>query len=183
MIRWSLNLFKFFREQQGFTLLELSLGLLISSIIGLSITFTLMQISSNTDRNIARTMAVKEVESAVHYINRDIQQAQEVKIDGTDYWLRLTWTSWEDNAINQVLYYIEDEMLVRKYTKGNEDPVYIQVSRNIINNSVNKPNPTPTPTTLPSEKTWTITITSEAVSGRITATETREIKIIPRTTS
>jgi prepilin-type N-terminal cleavage/methylation domain-containing protein len=169
--------------QRGFTLVELLLGLLISSIVVIAITVTTFQISNNTDKNIARAMAVKEVEAAVHYINRDVQQAQIVRCDGTDYWLKLTWTSWDDNAVNQVIYTIEDQTLVREYTLDSEDPVYTRVSSHIIDKSVVKPNPTPTPTTLPSEKTWTITIESEATSGRITATEKREIKIIPRTTS
>jgi prepilin-type N-terminal cleavage/methylation domain-containing protein len=182
MFRRLIHKYSFF-NQKGFGLIELLIAVLISGIVGASIVSATISMANANDRNIARTMAVKEVETAVHYINRDVQQAQSVKFDGTDYWLKLTWTSWDDNAQNEVIYTVANEVLTRKYTIGSEDPVYIQVSRNIKSQSVVKPNPTPTPTTLPSEKTWTITITSEVVSGNKTATETREIKIIPRTTS
>jgi len=125
-------------------------------------------------------MAVKEVENAVHYLNRDFQQAQKVEINGNGYWIRLSWTSWDNNTFNQVVYNIDNQTLTRQYS-GSEPSSILDIANNIKTYSVARPNPTPTPTPLPSEKTWTVAVTSEFTSGGRTASETRVIKVVPRT--
>jgi prepilin-type N-terminal cleavage/methylation domain-containing protein len=175
-------IFRFFKKlkyQNGFTLLELISGIGISAILGVCLISTNVTMKNTNDRNIARAMAVKEVENAVHYLNRDMQQAQKVELNGSDFWIKLSWTSWNDNILNQVTYNLDDDILFRQYS-GSEPSSLLEIARYITNHTAAKPNPTPTPTTLPSEKTWKISVTSEYTSGNQTITETREIRVVPR---
>lgn len=167
-------------KQKGFTLIELIVALGIAGILGAGIIATTISIGDTNNRNVARVMAVKEVENAIHHLNRDFQQAQKVELNGTGYWIRLSWTTWDNNTLNQVVYNVDNETLVRDFV-GSEPTSSIGIAKNITSYSAARPNPTPTPTTLPSEKTWTISITSEYTSGARTATETRAIKVVPRT--
>jgi prepilin-type N-terminal cleavage/methylation domain-containing protein len=167
-------------KQKGFTLIELIVALGIAGILGAGIAATTVSIGNTNDRNVSRVMAIKEVENAIHFLNRDIQQAQKVEINGTGYWIRLTWTSWDNNTLNQVVYNVDNETLIRQYF-GSDPSSNKEIARYITEHSAARPNPTPTPTTLPSEKTWTISITSEYTSGFRTASETRLIKVVPRT--
>jgi prepilin-type N-terminal cleavage/methylation domain-containing protein len=166
--------------QKGFTLIELIVALGIAGILGAGIVATTVSIGDTNNRSVARVMAVKEVENAVHYLNRDFQQAQKVEINGTGYWIRLSWTSWDNNTFNQVVYNVDNETLVRQYT-GSDPSSTLKIANYVKTHSVARPNPTPSPTTLPSEKTWTVSLTSEYTSGARTASETRTIKVVPRT--
>jgi prepilin-type N-terminal cleavage/methylation domain-containing protein len=165
-------------RQSGFTLIELSLALTITSVIGIGIISTTQSISNTNNRNIAHTMAFKEVETAVHFINRDVQQAQKIDVDGEDYWLKLTWVSWDNNTSNQVVYVLDNGTLTRVYSVDNDVITETQVARFINNTAASAPNPTPI--SLLPEKTWTFELTAQGTSGSMTASETREIKVIPR---
>jgi prepilin-type N-terminal cleavage/methylation domain-containing protein len=165
------------KSQNGFTLLETLLALLISAVVGAAIISATNSIVNVNDRNIARTMAVKQVENAVHYINRDTQQSQIIEINGSNYWLRLTWTSWDDNnTINQVCYYFQNNNLYRSISFNDETPDIIRIAQNIVSKSATLPNYY----AIPPEKSCTIVITAQVSSGSITAIETREVKIVPR---
>jgi prepilin-type N-terminal cleavage/methylation domain-containing protein len=172
-----LRIFHVLKNQKGFTLLETLLALLISAFVGAAIISTTISIGNVNDRNIARTIAVKQVESAVHFINRDTQQAQKIERNGLDYWLKLSWTSWDDNNTqNVVKYYFVNNNLTRSVSLDGGAPQISPIAHDIVTKSITPPSPF----TVPPEKSWTIQLTAEVRSGSRIASETREIKIVPR---
>jgi len=179
------------KKQRGYTLIEVTVALAITALLGIGILVAMTQLRGVNDLNNSNMTAVKQVENAVHYINRDVQMARTVETEGEDedggnYWLKLCWSTWEDNVDNKVLYLLEDGSLVRQYYKKgpSETEFSLENERTIAvginSNTATAPNPTPSPTTLPPEKAWTITISAVSQSGSKQATETREVRIIPR---
>jgi prepilin-type N-terminal cleavage/methylation domain-containing protein len=180
---------KKFRCPDGFTLIEAIVALAITGFLSAAIFTSLFQVRAVNNLDNAHLTAVTQVENAIHHINRDMQMAQKIEQDGTDedagnYWLKLTWTSWENNLQCKVIYQVEDNDLERQYfEKPGTVFSLIQsetVAQCITLTDATPPNPTPTPTTLPPEKFWTIRITASTLSGTKQAAETREIVILPR---
>jgi prepilin-type N-terminal cleavage/methylation domain-containing protein len=169
-------------KERGFTLIELLLGLALTGILAIGIVVAIAQISKVDYICNSRVIAVKQVENAIHYINRDIQQAQKIEINGTDYWIRLTWVSWDDNTQIQVIYNVDsNQNLIRRELVtlgGSTTTSTTNVAKYIDSGS--KVVTAPDTTQTPPEKSWTVQLTSSYTSGSKTATETREIKVIPR---
>jgi prepilin-type N-terminal cleavage/methylation domain-containing protein len=171
------NIFTALINQKGFTLLETLIALLISGVVGAAIISATISIGNVNDRNIARTIAVKQVESAVHFINRDTQQAQKIEVNGSDYWLKLSWTSWDDNNTqNVVKYYFVNNNLSRSISLDGGQPQTSPIAHDMVSRSITPPSLI----AVPPEKSWTIQLTAEVRSGSKIASETREIKIVPR---
>lgn len=70
------KLFSIHRNQKGFTLVELIVAVAITGFIAGSLALSVSQLFSVSvaDRN--RMEAVKQVENALHYINRDVQMSR-----------------------------------------------------------------------------------------------------------
>jgi prepilin-type N-terminal cleavage/methylation domain-containing protein len=83
------------RARKGFTLLELLLAITITAVIGSAITMSISQLFSVNAADEGRMDAVKQVENALHYINRDAQMASTIAPTGNDFPLVLTWNEWD----------------------------------------------------------------------------------------
>ncbi len=96
---------RFRSSQSGFTLIELTMALLVGGMIMAAAGGTLYQILSNNTKNTARMLAVKQVENAMHFLVRDVQMAQTIETTGLGFneVLRLTWREW-DSSLAQVVY-------------------------------------------------------------------------------
>jgi prepilin-type N-terminal cleavage/methylation domain-containing protein len=166
------------RRQSGLTLLEVLIGVAISGLLGTGIVTALIQLENVNSIDSARMTSVKQVENAMHYLDRDVQMAQKVEANGQDYWLKLSWTIWDTNQNIQVKYIYNTNLktLSRAYsTDGGAATVSI-VGNYITAAQATAPNGGATPP----EKAWTFQLTSAAVSKLKQATETRQIKIVPR---
>jgi prepilin-type N-terminal cleavage/methylation domain-containing protein len=113
--------------QKGMTLLELVIALAVISIIASLIATSIAQVQRLNSSNSKHMTAVKQVENALHYMNRDIQMASVFQSDlltSSDFPLTLRWTDYLDNTgQHEVTYAITDESLQRIETvDGTEQP-------------------------------------------------------------
>jgi prepilin-type N-terminal cleavage/methylation domain-containing protein len=136
------------KSQKGFTLVEMLVAIAISGIISLIIvgvttqTFTVSSADSN------RMQAVKQVENALHWINRDVQMAYPDSIQpisGTFFKpdllnpgspLHLEWKDYTDSGVPRhiVEYWIDSNILKREETVGNSPPITTRIADSIDNN-------------------------------------------------
>jgi prepilin-type N-terminal cleavage/methylation domain-containing protein len=126
----------FHRCQRGVTLVELVIALAITGAITSGITMTIFQTLDYNARSNARMVAVKQVENAIHHVNRDVQMAQVVEItdpdpDGDHFPLMLTWVEW-DNTVNEVIYDVAGGELTRSYSEDHGVPQDSVVARYVV---------------------------------------------------
>ena len=164
--------------QRGFTLIELIIALTITGAITGSLAMSISQTFDYSARGNARMTCVKQVENAIHWLSRDAQMAQEVKPDEHDpsgFPLELTWTEW-NNTYHQVTYRVEDNELKRSNVDGGLPLVEYVVARYVADD------PFLTNCSF-NETDWVLTfeITTVVTGYPEEVSETREVKITPRT--
>ena len=106
------------KNQRGLTLIGTIMAIAIAGIIGTGVTITISQMFDHSARTSARMTAIKQLENASYYINRDGQMAQTVEIaypDPDGFPLTLTWVEWDSNDEIQVVYSIAGNQLTRKH--------------------------------------------------------------------
>jgi prepilin-type N-terminal cleavage/methylation domain-containing protein len=98
----------FHRSSIGFTLIELVMALAVSGILLSAISATLYQVFTNSQKNTAHMLAVKQVENAVHFLLRDVEMTQHIQTTALDPGevLELSWTDWD--AVETVVTYSWD---------------------------------------------------------------------------
>jgi type II secretory pathway component PulJ len=69
------KILKIFLKQQGFSLIQLMIGLAITTILGTVITVSLWQTITVDGASNKHMQAISQVENAVFYLNRDIQMS------------------------------------------------------------------------------------------------------------
>jgi prepilin-type N-terminal cleavage/methylation domain-containing protein len=165
---------QFYKNQAGFTLIELMAAVVITGFIGLGATVASGQVLNGTSRNNDYTTASRNAMNAIHWISRDTMMAQ--SINGTDGFpryenLSLKWIEW-DNSVHSANYSLENGILQRIYSDGN------QVTSTVIAEHIN---PDEDMTNCVSfNGTLTLTITSSVGEGDKVVDVTRVRKITAR---
>ncbi|MCX6003497.1 MAG: type II secretion system protein [Chloroflexi bacterium] len=118
------------KDQRGFTLLELVVGILMAAIIGSAALATLFQVIAWNSKTNTSLAATTEIESAVGWISRDVQEAQKVSGTDADYFLRLESVDWESGASNNIYYKIVGDELRR--SEDSTFLVFLVVARHIV---------------------------------------------------
>ena len=122
----------------GFTLIEIMVSILITSLIGLGATMGSAQVLNETIKNNDYTTASRNAMNAVYWIGRDAQMAQ--VISGTIGFplasnLSLAWTDWNDSSHNAT-YSVTNGQLKRSYSI--DGAVTDTLIAEFINSSANK---------------------------------------------
>jgi prepilin-type N-terminal cleavage/methylation domain-containing protein len=123
---------RLYRDQRGFTVLEMLVTLFLTALISLGASMACAQVLNQTSRNSNYTTAGRQALNAIFWISRDAQMAQTVT--GDDVFpdegdLTLGWTTWE-NQQEQVVYSLSDGELRRWYSNDG-DPVETVVAEYI----------------------------------------------------
>jgi prepilin-type N-terminal cleavage/methylation domain-containing protein len=126
---------KFIRDQRGFTLVELTVSLVLVGIIGAAAVVAMFQISSMNTRTQARVTLSNQLGFATNWITSDSQMAQVIDrttrttSDGTVI-LTLTWGDWENDGHKFKVEYVLDSshQLKRKLTTSNKDDSSPQIT-------------------------------------------------------
>jgi prepilin-type N-terminal cleavage/methylation domain-containing protein len=163
----------FHKKQSGFTLIEMTVAMAITGVLGVVIFTSLLQLRNVNDANNARMSAVKQVENALFYLNRDTQSAQTITPDGSNgFPLTLSWKEWEPPTQVEIVYELKQRTGTNFYDLYREDQVIAQY---ISNDS----DDTNCSYSLNNHK-LTLTITSIFPIGSRQDSETRRLEIIPR---
>jgi|GEM_PF-642579 len=102
-------------QPRGFGVVELVIGLAVTSLIALGSTLLAHQtltLNMKTHQNIAVTT---EVENAVHWISRDAQMAETILTQNLNppNFIEFSWTEWgigEDTVYHTVIYTVENSI-------------------------------------------------------------------------
>jgi hypothetical protein len=112
-------------------MIEMVAVVAVMAVIGGSLTSTIYQMYTAADLGANRLAAIKEVESAVYWVSRDVQMAQVLEVgSGSGLPFTINWVEW-DNADYQIAYSLEGGDLVRRYSIDGGASVRQLVARNI----------------------------------------------------
>jgi len=161
---------KLYKDQRGFTLVEMLVVVVLIGLISTGITAAIIQVLNINTRASNHMIAVRQVQQAGKEVSKDTLQAQNVTPGGVSgFPLTLAWTDWEGLA-NQVTYTI---------TSDNE----LQRSHNIDGDRVIAKYIDPDQTKTRCDwdgSVLTFTVTATLGSGQYEAIETTVYQIEPR---
>lgn len=97
------------RNQTGFAMLEIIIGVAIVGFIGAGLVTTIFQTFSVNDNNSDHMVAIGHVQNAAYWISHDVQMAQNIDLNddtGTpeNEILTLSWVGWERKDTNDNQY-------------------------------------------------------------------------------
>lgn len=170
-------------NQRGFVLIEMLIviaisGLIIVGIVEITVQTLIVSASDNSQMS-----AVKQVENAIHWIERDAQMASTKWIypadsTVTDFPLYLEWTNFEDNYTHTITYQLDNGSLLREEViEDFDDDVLSETETFICDNIVE------------SESNYAFNGEILEVNLKVTvddfrsATESRTLYVIPRVSS
>lgn len=160
-------------NQKGFILIEVVLAIAITGLIGAGITMSAVQVMNVRALSANHIIAVKQVESAAYWINRDVRMAQVILPGaGSGFPLNLSWVAW-DNTSNNVSYEINGSQLRRSYSVNGAQPAIQTAIAKYINSD-----PVSTNCSY-SGGVFNLKVTA-SVNGFRPSSETRLIQVIPR---
>jgi prepilin-type N-terminal cleavage/methylation domain-containing protein len=154
-----------YKNEAGFTLIEILVSLAITALIGLGATMSIAQMLNQTARNNDFTTASRNAMNAVYWISRDAQMAQTISgvagFPGTSD-LSLAWVDW-NNSSHNATYSMANDRLLRTYRTYNVDGQITETTETLIAEYIN---PSANMTSCVSVNgTLTLTITSSVGEG------------------
>jgi prepilin-type N-terminal cleavage/methylation domain-containing protein len=97
------------KNQKGFTLIEVLITVMILAGIGVVTTAAIGQlVQSNRTSN--HMVAVRQVQQAAYWVNRDVVQAQDISVPDVNggFPFTLNWIDWGSGEAHEVVYNLTD---------------------------------------------------------------------------
>ena len=166
-------------DQSGFVLIEMLMAIAISALIIVGIVDVTVQTVVVNAADNSQMSAIKQVENAIHWIERDAQMASAKWIfpkdsTVTDFPLYLQWTGFEDNYTYKITYILDNGVLLRQEVIEDIDDVISETELFICDNIID----------LESNYAFNgeiLEVNLKATVGNFrTATESRTLYVIPR---
>lgn len=129
------KLFSHFKKEGGFTLIELLVSIAIIGLLGVAVNMGITQTVRLGAHGSEYVTAIKQVENALQWLNKDVQQAQRITLTmGTGFPISIYWTEW-DGTTNEITYQISGDELQRVHTINSSDTRQIVVARYVETDS------------------------------------------------
>jgi prepilin-type N-terminal cleavage/methylation domain-containing protein len=171
------------KQQGGFTLIELIVGLALASLISVAVAMTMGLIFKVNASSSHRVDAIRQVQNAGMWITQDVQTAQNITVGGSHF-LEVLWTDWDGIKYKVDYDYstVVTSDLVRKYyVKHIVDADYVLTAQTVVANYIDKTNNNTT--LVQSGSTYTLKITAKITglsANGLPVIETRTYEILPR---
>ena len=120
-------------SQAGFTMIEILIATAVTAILSTGLIMVTFQVFSTNAAITNHNLAIKQVQNAVDYISRDVQQAQPTSPlyswDGSNLTFTLTTSSNGVTYTNQnVVYTVSNGTLTRKVGTGQAQNIATNIS-------------------------------------------------------
>jgi len=128
-----MNMKRLHKDQRGFSILELLLVMILTGLITTAITTTFFQVFNMNTRTANHMIAVSQVQQAGKLVSEDMLEAQADRIDDSPpgKFLKLGWFSQNTSTEYEIIYTLEDGVLWRSETIGEEPPATTRVAEYI----------------------------------------------------
>jgi len=114
------------KNQSGFTMIELVVGMALIGIIGISVIASIAMLYNTSGSTTDDVTVQNEVANAAMWITRDAQMADALKIDRpTGTLIRFQWIEWNDDnssVSHEVVYLINGDEIERTETIAGGSP-------------------------------------------------------------
>jgi type II secretory pathway component PulJ len=165
------------KYQRGITLIELMVAMCIASLIIGAITMTIFQVLIYPAQSSNHMTAVKQVENAIHWMRRDVVQAQLIEPSGSSgFPLKLTWIDW-NNTKNEVTYSLFNNKFQRAYVIYDADDTVTDNQTRIVAEYIEGDSAMTNCQVVGNVLTFKI---SADVTGFMDSNETRQVEIVAR---
>jgi type II secretory pathway pseudopilin PulG len=122
------------KQEGGFTLIELIIGVVLASLIGIAVAMTLVLMFKVSADSSHRVTAIRQVQNAGMWITQDVQSAQTITIGGSHF-LEVLWADWGGTK-NKVDYdydpLVTSDLTRKYYIKHIADTDYVITSQTVV---------------------------------------------------
>lgn len=189
MMLWRLKQWN--KQEGGFTLIELIIGVVLVSVISIAVAMTLVLMFKVTAGSSHRVTAIRQVQNAGMWITQDVQSAQTITIGGSHF-LEVLWADWDGTKYKVDYVYdplVTSDLTRKYYVKNIADTDYVLTSQTVVAHYIDSS--MDTSISPPKAKTrveqsgdiYTLTVTATITgfsANGMPVSETRTYEILPR---
>ena len=119
------------KDQRGLTIIELLVVIVLTSLITAAITTTFFQVFDMNTRTANHMAALSQVQQAGKLVSEDMLEAQADMIDDSPEGGEFLILGWNNTAVHEVTYTLEDGELWRSESIDGGDPTLTRVAEYI----------------------------------------------------